>query len=109
MKVEKGASRAIATKAHVLVIEARFYAEICDELARGAIAALTRAGATHERVAVPGALEIACADAHHFGAEQRVGRGDDAAGRDASRAEDADSNHGVRVSHDCARCGTLWP
>jgi 6,7-dimethyl-8-ribityllumazine synthase len=58
MKVEKGASRAVATKAHVLVIEARFYAEICDELARGAISALDRAGATHERVAVPGALEI---------------------------------------------------
>ena len=58
MKTEKGTSPAIKTKAHILVIEARYYAEICDELARGAIAALTRAGATHERVAVPGALEI---------------------------------------------------
>jgi 6,7-dimethyl-8-ribityllumazine synthase len=58
MKVEKGTGPAIRTKAHVLIIEARFYAELCDELAKGAIAALARAGATHERVAVPGALEI---------------------------------------------------
>src|SRR5262249_2590524 len=35
--------------------------DIADELARGAIAALDRAGATHERVAVPGALELPAA------------------------------------------------
>ncbi|MBC8038541.1 MAG: 6,7-dimethyl-8-ribityllumazine synthase [Rhizobiales bacterium] len=45
-------------KARLLIIEARFYAELCDELASGAIAAIERAGATWERVAVPGALEI---------------------------------------------------
>ena len=32
--------------------------DICDELCRGAIAAIERAGATWERIAVPGALEI---------------------------------------------------
>ena len=48
----------MADAPHILIIEARFYADIADELARGAIAALNRAGATHERVAVPGALEI---------------------------------------------------
>jgi 6,7-dimethyl-8-ribityllumazine synthase len=43
---------------HVLVVEARFYAEIADEMMRGAVQALEAAGATHERVAVPGAFEI---------------------------------------------------
>jgi 6,7-dimethyl-8-ribityllumazine synthase len=43
---------------HLLVIEARFYDDLSDELYRGALAALERAGATHDRVAVPGALEI---------------------------------------------------
>jgi 6,7-dimethyl-8-ribityllumazine synthase len=45
-------------KAHVLILEARFYGAICDALAEGAIAALERAGATWERLAVPGALEL---------------------------------------------------
>jgi 6,7-dimethyl-8-ribityllumazine synthase len=46
---------------HLLIIEARFYEDLSDELARGALAALARAGATHERLAVPGALEIPAA------------------------------------------------
>jgi 6,7-dimethyl-8-ribityllumazine synthase len=46
---------------HLLVIEARFYDDLSDELYRGALAALDRAGATHDRVAVPGALEIPAA------------------------------------------------
>ena len=58
MKRDKAASAAIKTRAHVLILEARFYADLCDELARGAIAAIERAGATWERHAVPGALEI---------------------------------------------------
>ncbi len=43
---------------HVLMIEARFYADLADELVRGAVAALDEAGATYERIEVPGALEI---------------------------------------------------
>lgn len=46
---------------HVLIVEARFYPEIADELARGAVAALDAAGATHERIDVPGAFEIPAA------------------------------------------------
>jgi 6,7-dimethyl-8-ribityllumazine synthase len=42
----------------ILIIEARFYETIADELANGAIAELDAAGATYDRVAVPGALEI---------------------------------------------------
>lgn len=58
MKRDKQTAAAIKTKAHILIIEARFYAEICDELAKGAIAAIEKAGATWERMDVPGALEI---------------------------------------------------
>ncbi len=43
---------------NILIVEARYYEDIADELAGGAEAALTEAGATFERVAVPGALEI---------------------------------------------------
>ena len=44
--------------AHVLIIEARFYEDIADEMAAGAIAVLEKHGCTYERIAVPGALEI---------------------------------------------------
>jgi 6,7-dimethyl-8-ribityllumazine synthase len=51
-----------ATKADidgkVLIIEARFYEEVADELAAGAIAELDARGVAYDRVAVPGALEI---------------------------------------------------
>jgi 6,7-dimethyl-8-ribityllumazine synthase len=43
---------------HFLIIEARFYPDITDELAKGAMAALERRGATFDRIAVPGVLEI---------------------------------------------------
>ncbi len=59
MKVEKKSyAPAAKLKARLLIIEARFYGDICDALAEGAIAAIERAGATWERVAVPGALEV---------------------------------------------------
>ena len=43
---------------HVLIVEARFYADIADEMMKGAVQALESAGATHERLSVPGAFEI---------------------------------------------------
>jgi 6,7-dimethyl-8-ribityllumazine synthase len=46
---------------HLLVIDARFYEEISDELVAGATEALTEAGATYDRVSVPGVLEIPAA------------------------------------------------
>lgn len=48
-------------KAHVMIVEARFYEPLADELVRGAVAALEKAGATYERFAVPGAFEIPAA------------------------------------------------
>ena len=46
---------------HVLIVEARFYEDVADELAKGAIAALAAAGATYERLEVPGAFELPAA------------------------------------------------
>jgi 6,7-dimethyl-8-ribityllumazine synthase len=46
---------------HLLIIEARFYDDLADELLSGAVQALERAGASFERVTVPGALEIPAA------------------------------------------------
>lgn len=69
MKIEKSNAPAEQVRAHILILEARFYGELCDELCRGAIAAIERAGATWERMAVPGALELpgAIALAHETG------------------------------------------
>lgn len=46
---------------HLLIIDARFYDGIADELLAGAEAALESAGATHDRISVPGVLEIPAA------------------------------------------------
>jgi 6,7-dimethyl-8-ribityllumazine synthase len=64
----------MATKPHVLIVEARFYEPLADELVRGAVTALNAAGATHERIAVPGAFEIpgAIAIAHAGKGPRRI-------------------------------------
>jgi 6,7-dimethyl-8-ribityllumazine synthase len=46
---------------HLLIVEARFYDDIADEMLSGAVAAIEAAGATYHRVSVPGALEIPAA------------------------------------------------
>jgi len=46
---------------HILIIEARFYDELADELVRGAVAELDKRGAGYDRVRVPGVLEIPAA------------------------------------------------
>lgn len=48
----------MANRPHLLIVEARFYEDISDALYEGAKLALAAAGATHERVTMPGALEI---------------------------------------------------
>ena len=58
MKVEKKTAASGKLKARLLVLEARYYADLCDELVKGAIAALERAGATWDHVVVPGSLEL---------------------------------------------------
>ncbi len=46
---------------HIMIIEARFYDDIADELVRGATQVLDAAGVSHERHSVPGAFEIPAA------------------------------------------------
>ena len=48
----------MASAPHILILEARYYADIADELARGAIAELEQAGASWERVALAGSFEL---------------------------------------------------
>ena len=45
----------------IMIVEARFYEEIADEMVAGAIAALELANAEFERYPVPGAFEIPAA------------------------------------------------
>ena len=51
----------MSEKLNILIVEARFYEDLADELAGGAIEALEKAGADYERISVPGALEIPAA------------------------------------------------
>lgn len=46
---------------HLLVVDARFYDDIADELVAGATEALAARGATWDRISVPGVLEIPAA------------------------------------------------
>ena len=57
MKKEAKASN-LRLSAHVLIVEAGFYEDLANELAKGAITAIEAAGSTWDRIQVPGALEI---------------------------------------------------
>ena len=61
---------------HIVLIEARFYEDISDQLAAGAIAAIEAVGGTFHRIAVPGILEIP--ETLQFASE---GKGDPETGR----------------------------
>ena len=61
---------------HFLIIDARFYADLADELVKGATAELDRRGATWERVSVPGVLEIPSALAMAIEAQESARRFD---------------------------------
>lgn len=56
------------TAPHLLIIEARFYDYIADAMLASAVRVLEEAGATYERVSVPGALEIPAALSFALGA-----------------------------------------
>jgi 6,7-dimethyl-8-ribityllumazine synthase len=45
----------------VLIVESRYYGDIADELANGAIQVLKEAGVGHDRLVVPGVFEIPAA------------------------------------------------
>ena len=46
---------------HIMIVESRFYEDVADELLKGANGVLEAAGASFERVSVPGAFEIPAA------------------------------------------------
>jgi len=48
-------------KIRILIVEARFYSDLADELLKGATDAIEAYGAEYEVVTVPGALEIPAA------------------------------------------------
>jgi 6,7-dimethyl-8-ribityllumazine synthase len=58
----------------ILVVEARFYHDISDALLAGATRILEEAGASWERVTVPGSLEIPAAIAMALDAAERRAR-----------------------------------
>ncbi len=58
---------------HILIVEARYYEAISEALFAGAEAAFKEAGASFERLAVPGAFEIPAAIARALDAS-RAGR-----------------------------------
>lgn len=51
----------MADAPRVLIVEARFYPEFADELARGATAVLDASGIAYDRMEVPGVFEIPAA------------------------------------------------
>ncbi len=60
-KPEKKAAKKVEAPLRFLVVEARFYREYADLLLDGAVKVLQEAGAEHEVVTVPGALEVPAA------------------------------------------------
>jgi 6,7-dimethyl-8-ribityllumazine synthase len=60
--------------ARILVVEARFYDDIADELLKGATRVLEAAGAVLERVSVPGSLEIPPAITMALDAAEKSGK-----------------------------------
>ncbi len=62
------------TTPKVLIVEARFYAHIADQMLDGATAALEKAGVHFDRVNVPGALEIPAAILFHAKAGEGAGK-----------------------------------
>ncbi|WP_044560842.1 6,7-dimethyl-8-ribityllumazine synthase [Azospirillum sp. B4] len=51
----------MADAPHIMIVEARFHEDIGEELVRGAMAEIAKAGATHEHFQVPGAFELPAA------------------------------------------------
>src|SRR6516162_10221107 len=60
--------------ARILIVESRFYDDIADALLTGATRALEVAGATADRITVPGSLEIPAAIAIGLDAAEQRGR-----------------------------------
>jgi 6,7-dimethyl-8-ribityllumazine synthase len=73
-----GPGRPPVPGARILVVEARFYDDLADELVRGALEVIAAAQATAEVLTVDGALEIPATVAIALEAAERAGRPFDA-------------------------------
>jgi 6,7-dimethyl-8-ribityllumazine synthase len=51
----------MADAPHILIVDARFYDDIADEMTKGAVVEIEASGASFERITVPGAFEIPAA------------------------------------------------
>jgi len=60
--------------ARILIVEARFYEDISDELLKGATLALEKAGVVVDRVSVPGSLEVPPAISMALDAAEAAGK-----------------------------------
>lgn len=72
-RASDAASQVPLTGARVLIVEARFYDDIADELLAGASQALSAVGASFEVISMPGALEIPTAIAIALDAAAQAG------------------------------------
>ncbi len=64
----------MATRApHLLIIDARFYEDLAEELVKGAAAAIEAAGGSFDHISVPGAFEIPAALAMAVAAMEQGG------------------------------------
>jgi len=68
----KGAAK--SESLHMLIVEARYYMGIADELVTGAKKTLDEAGASYDLITVPGALEVPAAIAMAVSAAERCNR-----------------------------------
>jgi len=64
----------MGTALHILVIEARFYEEISDDLLKGASAVLTEVKAKFDVVTVPGILELPAAAHYGMSPDRKSGQ-----------------------------------
>ena len=71
MAKKKSSAPKRAEKLRMLIVEARYYEQIADKLLQGATQVLDEAGASYERITVPGALEVPGAIAMAVDAAQK--------------------------------------
>ena len=71
---QTGADAGDLKGARILIVEARFYDDIADELLKGATRVLDAAGAVFDRVSVPGSLEIPPAITMALDAAEKSGK-----------------------------------
>jgi 6,7-dimethyl-8-ribityllumazine synthase len=64
----------MTTRARILIVEARFYSDLADQLYAGAAGVLAEAGVAFERQAVPGCFELPAAIRFALGDEPLTSR-----------------------------------